>query len=266
MDKVVQKRESLMSSKKLTGKVAVVTGGNSGIGLASAQLLHAEGAKVAIMGRDRKTIDSALKTIGEDSLGFAGDVSSIKDLEAFMSEVKSKFGKIDTLFVNAGIAKSSPISDASEAFYDEMFGINVKGAFFTVQKALPLLKDGGTIVMCTSIVSHYGMANSSVYAGTKAALRSFVQCLAAELLPRGIRVNCVSPGPIETPILARSGVDANTLSSIKEYLTQTIPMKRMGKPEEVAKAVLYLASDESSFTTGSEIMVDGGWTQIMPRP
>jgi len=174
-----------MSSKQLAGKIAVITGGNSGIGLASAQLFHTEGAKVAIMGRDGKTIDSALKTIGEDSLGFAGDVSSLKDLEAFMSEVKSKFGKIDILFVNAGILSRGTVAECSEEDFDKTFAINTKGAFFTVQKALPHMARGGAIVFCSSIVNQMSHPGTGAYSASKAAVRSFTRVIAAELVGQG---------------------------------------------------------------------------------
>ena len=247
---------------RFAGKVAVITGGNSGIGLATVKLFHQEGARIAFSGRDQRSIDETLRTIPGDHLGFRGDVTSQEDLTRFFEAIGAKFGRIDTLFVNAGISKTSAIETTTEALYDEMFDINVRGAFFTVQKALPLLKDGGSIVVCTSIVSHLGAAHSSIYSATKAALRSFVQCFAAELLPRGIRVNSVSPGPTETPIIGRSGLDEKTVAAVKSHLIQVIPMKRMGKPEEVGRAVLFLASEDASFTTGAELMVDGGWTQM----
>jgi NAD(P)-dependent dehydrogenase (short-subunit alcohol dehydrogenase family) len=247
---------------RFEGKVAVITGGNSGIGLATVRLFHEEGARVAFIGRDQDSIDAALRSLSGEHLGFRGDVASQEDLNRFFQAVGERFGRIDTVFVNAGIAKTSPIEATTEAFYDETFDINVRGAFFTVQKALPLIRNGGSIVMCTSVVSHFGYANGAVYSASKAALRSFVQCFAAELLPRGIRVNSVSPGPTETPIIGRSGVDPATAAAIKSHLTQVIPMKRMAKAEEVARAVLFLASEDASFTTGAELMVDGGWTQI----
>jgi NAD(P)-dependent dehydrogenase (short-subunit alcohol dehydrogenase family) len=253
-----------MTSKRgrFEGKVAVITGGNSGIGRATARLFQEEGARVAFIGRDQKSIDETLRSLPGDNLGFRGDVTSKDDLIRFFHAVGDQFGRIDTLFVNAGIAKTSEIEAVTEEFYDEMFNINVRGAFFTVQKALPLLKDGASIVMCTSVVSHFGSAQAAVYSGTKAALRSFVQCFAAELLPRGIRVNSVSPGPTETPIIGRSGVDQQTAAAIKSHLAQVVPMKRMANAEEVAKAVLFMASEDASFTTGSELMVDGGWTEM----
>jgi NAD(P)-dependent dehydrogenase (short-subunit alcohol dehydrogenase family) len=258
---VSNKEGKTMSSNKLAGKIAVITGGNSGIGLASAQLFHAEGAKVAIMGRDGKTIDSALKTLGADSLGFAGDVSSLKDLEAFMSKVKSKFGKIDILFVNAGILSRGTVAECSEEDFDKTFAINTKGAFFTVQKALPHMARGGAIVFCSSIVNQMSHPGTGAYSGSKAAVRSFTRVIAAELVGQGIRVNAVSPGPIATPILGRN-MDAETLEGTKKYLTSVIPMKRMGEPIELAKTALFLASDDSSFITGTEIVVDGGMVEI----
>lgn len=251
-----------MNEKRFEGKIAVVTGGNSGIGLAAVQEFAKEGASVAFIGRDQNSIDQALATLSGNHLGFKGDITSQADLISFFTEIKNKYGQIDTLFVNAGISKTSSIAETSESFFDETFNINVRGAFFSVQKALPHLKDGGSIVLCTSIVSHFGGANSSVYSASKAAVRSFVQCFAAELLPRKIRVNSVSPGPTETPIIERSGIGNEKAQAIKDHLSQIIPMKRMGKPAEVAQAVLFLASENSSFTNGAEIMVDGGWTQM----
>ena len=254
-----QMGEKLMSSNKLAGKVAVITGGNSGIGLATAQLFHAEGAKVAIMGRDQKSIDTALKTLSTDSLGFAGDVSSLKDLETFMAKVNERFGRIDTLFVNAGVTSNgpTPVATASEDEFDRVFAINTKGAFFTVQKALPYMPKGSTIVFCTSIVDRLALANAGVYSASKAAVRSFTKVIASEMLENNIRVNAVSPGPIKTPIIGRHA-DEKAVRQTWDYLTSVIPMKRMGEAEEVAKAVLFLASDDSSFTTGTELQVDGG--------
>jgi len=251
--------EKIMSSKKLAGKVAVITGGNSGIGLATAQLFHAEGAKVAIMGRDQKSIDTALKTLSTDSLGFAGDVSSLKDLETFMAKVNERFGRIDTLFVNAGVTSNgpTPVATASEDEFDRVFAINTKGAFFTVQKALPYMPKGSTIVFCTSIVDRLAIATAGVYSASKVAVRSFTRVIASEMLEKNIRVNAVSPGPIKTPIIGRHA-DEKAVRQTWDYLASVIPMKRMGEAEEVAKAVLFLSSDDSSFTTGTELQVDGG--------
>ena len=251
-----------MTSNKLAGKVAVITGGNSGIGLATAKLFKSEGAKIAFIGRDQKTITDTIESLGGNDFGFKGDVTSQVELTEFFRQVKSRFGKIDVLFANAGISKTALIAETSQEFYDEMFAINVRGIFFTVQKALPLLQRGSSIVITTSVVNQMGFVNSSVYSATKAATRSFVRCFAAELLDQGIRVNAVSPGPIDTPIMAKGGADPKTLATTIEHVKNMIPMKRTGTADEVAKAVLFMASDDSSFTTGEELMVDGGLTQF----
>jgi len=248
--------------KRFEGKIAVITGGNSGIGLGTAKMFVQEGAKVAFIGRDQKTIDSTLEILGSGHLGYKGDVTSQTDLEGFFQAIKEKYGKIDTLFVNAGISKTASIANTSEAFYDEMFNINIKGAFFTVQHALPLMSKGTSIVLTSSIMAHTGMPDSSVYSASKAALRSFTRSFASELLPQGIRVNAVGPGPITTPIMVRNAEDPVAMAAMMEHVTGVIPMRRMGTPEEVAKAVLFLASDDSSFTTGIEIAVDGGMANI----
>ena len=250
------------AKRKLDGKIAVITGGNSGIGRATAQLFNQEGARIALIGRDQKSIDETLAELSGENLGFKGDVTSAKDLNAFFDQVRSRFGKIDILFINAGIAEQSMIADTSPEFYDRHFNINVRGAFFAVQKALPLLQKGSSIVVTTSVVSHFGGAGSSVYSATKAALRSMVQSWAAELLPKGIRVNSVSPGPTATSIINRNVADEKAFEPILEFMKNMVPMKRMGEPLEVAKAVLFMASEDSSFTTGAELMVDGGMTQV----
>lgn len=250
------------AKRKLEGKIAVITGGNSGIGRATAQLFNQEGARIALIGRDQKSVDETLAELSGENLGFKGDVTSEKDLNGFFDQVRSRFGKIDILFINAGIAEQSMIADTSPEFYDRHFNINVRGAFFAVQKALPLLQKGSSIVVTTSVVSHFGGAGSSVYSATKAALRSMVQCWAAELLPEGIRVNSVSPGPTATSIINRNVADEKAFEPILEFMKNMVPMKRMGEPLEVAKAVLFMASEDSSFTTGAELMVDGGMTQV----
>ena len=251
-----------VSQGRLDGKTAVVTGGNSGIGLAAARLFQAEGAKVALIGRDRKTVEATVEALGPSAWGFTGDVTKRNDLEGFFAQVKERFGKVDLLFVNAGIAKQASIADTTEAFLDEMFDINVKGSFYTVQKALPLLSRGSSVIMTTSVAGETGNANLSAYGATKAALRSFVRSFAAELVDQGIRVNAVSPGPIATNVISRNGVGAKQVAQFQAVVAQSIPMKRIGQPEEVAKAVLFLATEDSSFTTGAEIMVDGGINQI----
>jgi NAD(P)-dependent dehydrogenase (short-subunit alcohol dehydrogenase family) len=256
----VGNEEAIMA--RLDGKVAVVTGGNSGIGLATAQLFHQEGAKVAISGRDQKTLDAAVKAMGSNVLAVRADVSKLADLDKFYKAVGDKFGKIDIIFANAGIAKFAPFADSTEALFDETFDINVKGVFFTIQKALPLLNDGASIIINSSVVNETGVAAASVYAATKAAVRSFARTLTTELVDRGIRVNVVSPGPITTPIFGRTGLPQDAIDQFAREATTKIPMKRFGKPEEVADTVLFLASPSSSYITGVDINVDGGMGQV----
>lgn len=247
---------------RLTGKVAVVTGGNSGIGLATAKRFHEEGAKVVISGRDQKTLDEAVKTIGGDVVAVRSDVSKLADLDKLYKTVTEKFGKIDVLFANAGIAKFAPVTDSTEALFDETFDINVKGVYFTIQKALPLLNEGASIIINSSVASESGLSGGSIYSATKAAVRSFARTLTAELVGRGIRINVVSPGPIQTPILGRNGLSQEAINDVARYLVSKVPMNRFGKPEEVADTVLFLASPESSYVTGVDINVDGGMGQV----
>jgi len=247
---------------RLTGKVAVVTGGNSGIGLATAQRFHEEGAQVVISGRDQKTLDQAVKTIGRDIIAIRADVSKLADLDRLYKTVADKFGKIDVLFANAGIAKFAPVNDSTEILFDEVFDVNVKGVFFTIQKALPLLNDGASIIINSSVVNETGAAGASVYAATKAAVRSFARTLTTELVDRGIRINVVSPGPITTPILGRTGLPQEQVDEFARDIVSKVPMKRFGKPEEVADTVLFLATPESSYITGVDINVDGGMGQV----
>jgi len=248
--------------KRLEGKVAVVTGGNSGIGLATAIRFQEEGAKVAILGRSRKTLDEAVKTIGNGVVAVQGDVSNFADVDKLYAEVAKKLGKIDVLFVNAGVAKFVPFAETSESIYDEQFDINIKGAYFTIQKALPLLNDGASIILNTSVVNQKGTAGASAYAATKAALRSLARTTAGELAGRGIRVNAVAPGPIVTPIFGRTGLPKEAMDEFAKEITAQVPMKRFGQPEEVAGAVAFLASQDASYITGVEINVDGGLGQI----
>jgi NAD(P)-dependent dehydrogenase (short-subunit alcohol dehydrogenase family) len=247
---------------RFEGKSAVITGGNSGIGLATAKLFHAEGAKVAISGRDQKTLDEAVTAIGPGTLAVKADVARTADLDNFFAQVAAKFGKIDVLFANAGIAKFAPAADSTERMYDETFDINVKGLFFTLQKALPLLNDNAGIVLTSSVVSSKGYPGTSVYSATKAALRSLARTFAAELIDRGIRVNVVSPGPIYTPILSKSGMPQSGVDAFEAAVTSRVPMKRLGTPEEVAHAVLFLAGSDASYITGVDLNVDGGLGQL----
>jgi NAD(P)-dependent dehydrogenase (short-subunit alcohol dehydrogenase family) len=247
---------------RFEGKVAVVTGGNSGIGLATAKRLQEEGARVAISGRSRKTLDEAVRTIGNGVLAVQADVAKLADLDKLYAEVSQKLGKIDVLFVNAGIAKFAPLAETSESTYDEQFDINIKGAYFTIQKALPLLNDGASIILNTSVADRQGTVGASAYSATKAALRSLARTAAAELVGRGIRVNAVAPGPIFTPIFGRTGLPKEAVDQFAKEVVAKVPMKRFGQPEEVAGAVAFLASKDASYITGVEINVDGGIGQI----
>ena len=249
-------------SERFAGKVAVITGGNSGIGLATARSFASEGAKVAILGRDPTTLEAAVSELGDAAIGVVGDVQNLQDIDRFYETVKQDFGSIDFLFVNAGVAKMRPLEAVDEEHFDELFAVNVKGAFFTVQKALPLMNDGGAIVLNTSITNQTGNPTMSVYSASKAALRSLARTLAAELVERGIRVNAVSPGPIETPIYGRLDLPPEAQEEMAASFAERVPLKRFGAAEEVANAVLFLSSPESSFVLGHELVVDGGMTQL----
>jgi NAD(P)-dependent dehydrogenase (short-subunit alcohol dehydrogenase family) len=248
--------------KRFEGKVALITGGNSGIGLASAQRLHREGARVAISGRNAKTLDAAIGALGGDALAVQADVAKLADIDRLFSVVTSKLGKVDVLFANAGVGKFAPYAASQEALFDELFAINVKGVYFTLQKALPHLNDGASVVLNTSIAASKGAENMGIYAATKAAVRSFARTAAAELQARNIRVNAVAPGPIATPIFDRSGMTAEQIEGFKAGISARVPMRRMGRPEEIASAVAFLASDDASYITGVELNVDGGMANL----
>lgn len=246
----------------LSGKTAVITGGNSGIGLATARLFIREGAKVAIIGRDSKTLDAARQELGGNVIAIKADVSSIDQVEAAAKEVEAKLGKVDILFANAGIAEFTPMDQVNEVFFDKTFDINVKGVFFTTQKFTPLMRDNGAVLFTTSVVNKKGWPGTSVYSASKAAVRSLARTMAAELLPRKIRVNAISPGPIDTPIYGRLGMPPEAVKELADNVLQQTPMHRFGSADEVAKVVLFLASDQSSYLTGTEISVDGGLGQL----
>jgi NAD(P)-dependent dehydrogenase (short-subunit alcohol dehydrogenase family) len=249
-------------AKKLEGKVAVITGGNSGIGLATAQRFADEGAHVFITGRRRVELDHAVKQIGHGAVGVQGDVAKMADLDRLYATVKQQEGRIDVLFANAGGGEMLPLGSITEAHYDQMFNINVKGLLFTVQKALPLFQDGGSIILNASIAGSKGFEAFSVYCATKAAVRSFARNWTVDLKSRRIRVNAVSPGPIETPGLGNLGLSPQALTEFKSSMVSAVPLGRLGTPDEIAKAVLFLASDDSSYVTGAELSVDGGMAQI----
>ncbi|HEU0173480.1 MAG TPA: glucose 1-dehydrogenase [Blastocatellia bacterium] len=249
-------------AQKLAGKVAVITGGASGIGLATAQLFVDEGAYVFITGRRQSELDAAVKRIGNDVAGVQGDVSNLADLDRLYDTVKRQKGRIDILFANAGIYEIVPLGAITEEHFDKTFNINVKGLLFTVQKALPLLQDGGSIILNASIAASKALESQSVYCATKAAVRSFARCWTVDLKDRKIRVNAVSPGPIETPGLKNYLASTRASEDLKTRLVSSVPMGRTGSPDEIAKAVLFLASDDSSYVTGIELFVDGGMAQV----
>jgi NAD(P)-dependent dehydrogenase (short-subunit alcohol dehydrogenase family) len=248
--------------KRLEGKKAVVTGGNSGIGLASAKRMAEEGARVLISGRDPKTLASAAAEIGAGTLTVQADLVKLADIDKVVAATKEQFGKIDVLFANAGVFKVAPFATTSEATFDEQFAINVKAVYFTVQKMLPLLNDGASVILNSSVVSSIGAQNVTAYAATKAAVRSFARTMGAELVGRKIRVNAVAPGPIETPIFARTGLPAQVADQVQKSIKAENPMGRFGSADEVAAVVAFLASPESAYITGIELNVDGGFGQF----
>ncbi|GAA1934922.1 SDR family oxidoreductase [Kitasatospora viridis] len=243
------------------GKKIVITGGSSGIGLATARLFVDGGARVLITGRSRATLDAALEQLGDGAIAVRSDAASLTDIKALAGTVQERFGLLDALFVNAGVTASAPFEATTEEMYDALFGVNAKGPYFTVQALAPLLREGSGVVLTTSVVNVLGLDALSVYSASKAALRSMTRTLARELLPRGVRVNAVSPGPIDTGVLDRSPLPADVIETMKETYRSTNPMRRLGAAEEVAAAVAYLAFG-ATFTTGAEFPVDGGGSQL----
>jgi len=248
--------------RKLEGKVALITGANSGIGLATAKRFVNEGAYVFITGRRKKELNAAVKEIGKNVTAVQGDVSNLGDLDRLFAQIKKEKGKIDIVFANAGVAKYAPLGEITEEFYDSIFDINVKGVLFTVQKALPLLRDGASIILNASIVASKGFSSNSVYSATKAAVRSFARTWTTDLKDRRVRVNAVSPGPIDTPGLNELLASSETGKQRRKMISNTVPLGRRGTPDEIAKAVVFLASDDASYITGVELFVDGGIAQV----
>jgi NAD(P)-dependent dehydrogenase (short-subunit alcohol dehydrogenase family) len=246
----------------LEGKIALITGGNSGIGLATAKQFVNEGAYTFITGRRKPELAAAVKEIGRNVTGVQGDVSNLADLDRLFAQIRKEKGKLDIVFANAGVAKYAPLGTITEEFYDSIFNINVKGVLFTVQKALPLLPDGASIILNASIVASKGLPSNSVYSATKAAVRSFARTWTTDLKDRRIRVNAISPGPIDTPGLSELLASSETGQERKKMISTTVPLGRFGAPDEIAKAVLFLASDDSSYITGTELFVDGGFAQV----
>ncbi|HVI56028.1 MAG TPA: SDR family oxidoreductase [Luteibacter sp.] len=247
--------------ERYQGKKVVIIGGTSGIGLATAKMLLDGGARVLVTGRSQAGLDSAQKELGNGALVVSSDARSLTDIDALASRVKAEFDTVDLLFVNAGFSAFAPLESMTEAVYDDMFSLNAKGPFFAVQKLAPMITRGGSVVFTTSTANIKGMPMIAAYGGAKAAMRSFTRMFAAEFLPRGIRVNAVSPGPIETPIIGKAFPDKDTADHLTGQMREANPMKRFGTSEEIAKAVLFLAFD-ATFTTGAEFPVDGGWSQL----
>jgi len=250
--------------KKLSGKTALITGGTSGIGLATAQLFQQEGALVAVTGRNPEGIAQARAILGEDALVIACDMGKLAAIDTLMEQMKERWGRIDVLFLNAGIGHSGTLTQVSEANFDEQISVNLKGTFFALQKALPLMNAGASVIVTTSIGNRFGTPSSSVYSASKAALRSLVQTAALELIVKGIRVNAISPGPIDTPMFNRVGMPEDILQQRKMMIREKSPSKRFGTSAEVAKLALFLASEDSSYIVGAEVVVDGGMSIQRP--
>jgi NAD(P)-dependent dehydrogenase (short-subunit alcohol dehydrogenase family) len=247
---------------RFNGKTALITGGTTGIGLATAKLFISEGARVIVTGRAAATIKAAQTELGDNAIVIKSDATSLPDMDALAEKVKETFGKLDVLFVNAGYGEFVPFEAVTEKVYDEMLNLNAKGPYFIVQKLAPLMPEGSSVVFTTSLANVKGMPTLSAYGAAKAALRSLTRSIAAAFAPRGIRVNAVSPGPIDsTAILQKVGMPKEASDQVYLQMAESVPMKRLGQPEEVAKAVAFLAT-EATYTTGAELTVDGGWSQI----
>ena len=240
----------------------MITGGSTGIGLASAVLFQKEGAQVVVTGRNAEAVAAAQKALGPGALAVASDTSKLADIKALIAQIREKFGRIDIVFANAGIAKFQSLAQVDEASFDEQFNINVKGLYFTVQAALPLIPQGGSILLTASVVDKKGFPDASVYSATKAAVRSFGRTLATELAPRGIRVNTLSPGPIVTPIFAKAGLPEDAIKQMQAGMAGSVALKRMGESDEMARAALFLVSDDASYVVGAELFADGGLAEL----
>jgi NAD(P)-dependent dehydrogenase (short-subunit alcohol dehydrogenase family) len=245
-------------TKKLQDKIVLITGGTSGIGLATAQLFIAQGAEVIVTGRSPESLARAEQVLGNTAHVVRADTAKLDDIDRLVAGIRERHGRLDVIFVNAGIARLVPLEQADEGHFDDLFDINVKGAFFTAQKALPLLGKGASIIFNTSGVANRGFSQASVYSATKAALTGLTRALAAELAGRGIRVNAIAPGPIDTPIFERMGLPTEALAGF----AQAVALKRLGQPDEIGRAALFLASEDSSFVTGQELAVDGGFVNL----
>lgn len=243
---------------RLQNKTALITGGTTGIGLATARQFLAEGARVAITGQDAGRVAEAAQQLGSGAIAIRANVSSAEDMQAVATRLQSEFGGLDILFANAGIAKVRPLAEVDEAHIDELFDVNVKGVIFTVQKLLPLLRNPASILLTSSTVAQQGMAGMSVYSATKAAVRSLARSLSAELIGRGVRVNSISPGPIETPIFGKLGLPSETVGQMAEQIKSGVPAGRFGQADEIARLAVFLASDESSYIVGEDFLIDGG--------
>lgn len=249
-------------SQKFAGKVALVTGGNSGIGLATALAFATEGARVVLTGRDQTTLDKAAAQLGKHVIAVRSDAGNVADGIKLAALLQQQGVMLDAVFINAGVAKLAPFEAVGEEMWDATFNTNLKGPYFLIKALLPLLNPGAAIVLNGSINAHIGMPNTSVYAASKAAMISLAKTLSSELLSRGVRVNVVSPGPVSTPIYGRLGLPTEQLSEVAASIQSQIPLKRFGTPEEIASAVLYLASAESAFIVGTELVADGGMSQL----